>query len=173
MPSRPMRKRSARSLAALAIGALALSPGAARPEEVCAADAARLCAGIPPGEGRIFYCLKANLDRLSDGCQAVVRWAEERAYDVALDCQADIFAWCQGVPPGRGRVFSCLMSRRDSVSSQCRDALTRVSAFASACGGDALRLCPGLTASQGAAVLVCLVARKDELSPQCQAVLWP
>jgi len=35
----------------------------------CAEDAQRLCAGVPPGGGRIVACLKAHKDSLSDLCR--------------------------------------------------------------------------------------------------------
>ena len=141
-------------------------------EEPCAADAARLCAGIPPGEGRIYYCLQSNWNDLSDGCKTLLDWSRQRAREVGLDCQADAFAWCQGVPPGKGRIFACLASHRQQVSSQCQDALARVDYFVSACSGDAARLCPGMPPGQGA-VLACLLTQRDRLSDPCRKVFWP
>ena len=34
----------------------------------CAADIERLCAGVPPGEGRIKACMKAHIMELSAPC---------------------------------------------------------------------------------------------------------
>jgi len=34
----------------------------------CAADIDRLCAGVPPGEGRIKACMKAHITELSAPC---------------------------------------------------------------------------------------------------------
>ena len=39
----------------------------------CAADAARLCQGIEPGEGRIFACLKFQERAVSSRCAAALR----------------------------------------------------------------------------------------------------
>ena len=162
-------RRTAAAAAALGL----LGPGAlARADQPCAADAQRLCAGIPPGDGRIFFCLKSNWNDLSDGCRKLIDWSAQRANDVALDCQADTFSWCQGVPQGQGRLFACLLSHRDSLSSQCKDALTRVSEFRAGCSSDVARLCPGLPPGQGA-VLACLLTQRNQLSPTCQAVFWP
>ncbi|MHB0995567.1 MAG: cysteine rich repeat-containing protein [Elusimicrobiales bacterium] len=36
---------------------------------VCAADAAKLCGDVKPGEGRVKACLQKNLDKLSEGCK--------------------------------------------------------------------------------------------------------
>ena len=38
----------------------------------CANDAAALCAGVQPGGGRIFLCLRAQSDRLSSRCKRAV-----------------------------------------------------------------------------------------------------
>jgi Golgi apparatus protein 1 len=165
-----MTWRTRTALGVLLAAVSAASP--ARAEEGCAGDAARLCAGIPPGDGRIYYCLRSNWDRLSESCQQTLDWALQRARDVGLDCQADTFSWCQGVPAGRGRLFACLASHRDQLSSRCQDALARVDAFIAACSGDAARLCPGVPKGQGA-VLACLVTQRDKLSDECRAVFWP
>ena len=34
----------------------------------CAGDIERLCAGVPPGEGRIKACIKAHITELSAPC---------------------------------------------------------------------------------------------------------
>ncbi|MFO1048532.1 MAG: cysteine rich repeat-containing protein [Geminicoccaceae bacterium] len=34
----------------------------------CAADIERLCAGVPPGEGRIKACMKAHISEVSAPC---------------------------------------------------------------------------------------------------------
>lgn len=34
----------------------------------CAGDVERLCAGVPPGEGRIKACIKAHITELSAPC---------------------------------------------------------------------------------------------------------
>lgn len=165
-----MSWRTRTALGALLAAVSAASP--ARAEDACAGDAATVCAGIPPGDGRIYYCLRSNWNRLSEPCQKTLDWAQRAAQDVALECQADAFSWCQGVPAGRGRLFACLASHRDQISSQCQDALARVDAFIAACSGDVARLCPGVPKGQGA-VLACLVSQRDKLSDECRAVFWP
>ena len=153
----------------LAVGAL---PRAALAEDACLTDAKRVCAAITPGEGRIYYCLRSNWNQLSDGCQQLITWSQKRANEVALDCQADAFSWCQGVPEGKGRLYACLAGHRDDISSECRKALAQVDWFLSSCGSDAERLCPGVPRGDGA-IIACLVTRKDALSASCQAVFWP
>lgn len=40
--------------------------------EACKGDIATLCAGVQPGEGRIRACLRANKEKLSDGCRSAI-----------------------------------------------------------------------------------------------------
>jgi len=161
-----------RAAVGMVLAAWTLGAAPARAEQPCAEDAKRLCAGIPPGDGRIFFCLKSNWNDLSSGCQGTMNWAQQLASEVGLDCQADAFAWCQGVPSGQGRLFACLASHRGELSSTCQKALAEVSYFRTSCAADVARLCPGLPAGEGA-VLACLVTQRQQLSDACRAVFWP
>jgi hypothetical protein len=155
--------------AVLAIASTAL-PAAA--EDACLSDAKRLCSATPAGEGRVYFCLRSNWNQLSEGCKALLDWARKRANEVTLDCQADAFAYCQGVPPGQGRLYACLAGHRDQISSECKKGLELVDWFTRSCGADRARLCPGIPSGDGGAI-ACLVTRRDQLSPACQAVFWP
>jgi sugar (pentulose or hexulose) kinase len=154
---------------ALSGAGLAL-PAAA--EDACLSDAKRLCSATPAGGGRVYFCLRSNWNQLSEGCQALLDWAKRRANEVTLDCQGDAFAYCQGVPPGQGRVYACLAGHRDQISSECKKGLELVDWFTRACGADRARLCSGIPSGDGGAI-ACLVTRRDQLSPACQAVFWP
>ena len=157
-------------LVAVVLAAMAPSPSPA--EDACLADAQRLCTATPPGDGRVYFCLRSNWNQLSDGCQKLLDWSRQRANEVALDCQADAFSWCQGVPAGKGRLFACLAGHRDQLSSECRKAMAGVEWFNSACGADRERLCSGVPVIDGGAI-ACLVTARERLSPACQAVFWP
>ncbi|MGA2988082.1 MAG: hypothetical protein ABSG32_30235 [Terriglobia bacterium] len=53
--------------------AQAVSPQAvADAQAACAADVQRLCAGVPPGGGRIIACLKQRQSEVSDGCKQAI-----------------------------------------------------------------------------------------------------
>jgi len=54
----------------LALFSLAASAPSAHAQALayCKADAARLCAGIQPGGGRLAQCLKAHENEVSIGC---------------------------------------------------------------------------------------------------------
>lgn len=59
-------------LSATATAAFAHPAGGAAVREACRADVAALCQGIQPGGGRIRACLRANKDRLSEGCKSAI-----------------------------------------------------------------------------------------------------
>jgi sugar (pentulose or hexulose) kinase len=157
-------------LAVALSGASLALPAAA--EDACLSDAKRLCSATPPGDGRVYFCLRSNWNQLSEGCQALLDWAQKRANEVTLDCQGDAFAYCQNVPAGQGRLYACLASHRDRISSECKKGLELVDWFTSSCGADRARLCAGVPSGDGGTI-ACLVTRRDQLSPACQAVFWP
>lgn len=39
---------------------------------VCRADAARLCKGVQPGQGRVLACLREHREDLSEDCRAQI-----------------------------------------------------------------------------------------------------
>jgi hypothetical protein len=49
--------------------------------EACKADITALCQGVQPGGGRIKECLKANRDKLSDGCKSAIAAARQARQD--------------------------------------------------------------------------------------------
>jgi hypothetical protein len=149
------------------------SPGpSALAEDACLSDAKRLCSSTQGGSGRIYYCLRSSWNNLSSGCQELLDWSQKRANELALDCQGDAFAYCQGVPPGKGRLYACLAGHREQISSECKKALTELEWFNAACGADRARLCSGVPVADGG-VIACLVTARERLSPDCQAVFWP
>jgi hypothetical protein len=44
------------------------APSGLQIAEACAADIDRLCPGVPPGQGRIKACMKAQVSHLSASC---------------------------------------------------------------------------------------------------------
>lgn len=160
------------ALAAVAAGLWLALAAPAFADDPCAGDIQSLCQGIPAGGARIYYCLKSNWNNLSDGCKATFDQANQLAREVSLDCQADVFSWCQGVPPGQGRILSCLISHYDDLSSGCVDGLAKLRQFQDACSADAAALCAGMPVGEGR-VVACLLAQKSQLSPACRSVLRP
>lgn len=110
---------------ALCLIGMASAPARAQKPEVtpevtpaCAADAKKLCAGIPAGSGKITECLKKNVDALAPDCKVTV--AEGRPTIPPSPCKADIEKLCPSVEPGLGRLAECLRKNAVSLSAQCR-----------------------------------------------------
>jgi sugar (pentulose or hexulose) kinase len=164
------RRRS--SLLAALLALLAAFPLDVPAEDACLSDANRLCGATPPGDGRVYFCLRSSWNNLSQGCKDLLNWAQQRSNEIALDCQGDAFAYCQGVPVGQGRLYACLAGHHDQISSECKKAMALVKWFRESCSADRARLCPQIPLGDGG-VLACLVSRRDALSPSCQAVFWP
>lgn len=106
------------------LGRATLIQGAMR---ACGGDAARLCADVVPGDGRIAQCLLDQEDQLSPECHTFV--TRTRAMNgTVLACAADTQRYCSDVPLGGGRVVRCLESKRNLISLECSDALDEASA---------------------------------------------
>src|SRR5512142_2402697 len=132
--------------------------GVARAEDACKADVEKLCAGIPPGGGRILCCLKAK--------------------EVGAACEGDIQEFCADAPKGGGATLRCLAWNGPKLSMGCQQVIQRVqekvATFKKACGEEAAKHCKGIPQGQGR-IAACLKSKQAELAPACQAIvqtLW-
>jgi hypothetical protein len=170
MASDCSRPRSAWLLLLLAAP---LAAGPARADSPCVDDAARVCPGIPQGDGRLWPCLLQHQFQLSGACQERISEVQRRAAELNADCAPDVYRFCQGVPRGQGRIVDCLAGHlgQGELSTNCEDTVAGVLArsheFADACAKDAARLCPDVPPG-GARVVVCLRAQARQLSTRCQ-----
>jgi hypothetical protein len=115
-----MQSRWAGALAGVVI--LAFSAGALSDDaKPCAADAAKFCKGIEPGEGRIAKCMKEHENELSPACKARISEFKEEVKEFAEACKGDAEKNCKGVKPGGGRILQCLKAHESSLSPQCRE----------------------------------------------------
>jgi hypothetical protein len=105
----------------LETAAMAQDRSAAR---ACAGDIKTLCAGVPPGEGRIRACIKGHFGDLSAPCQAVLLTTAA----VGKACRDDVKKLCADVKPGHGKVLACIKTHLAELSDPCRDALAQASA---------------------------------------------
>jgi hypothetical protein len=98
----------------------------------CAADVQRFCGSVTPGEGRLFFCVLAHENQVSQKCDLTLYEASrnlERTLDrverLADACWADIERHCASTEEGAGRVAQCLAARTD-LSPACQSSLGEV-----------------------------------------------
>src|SRR5215470_19510708 len=115
-------------------------------QQACRSDFMANCRGVQPGGAEALQCLQRNSARLSPACQGAVAaisggGAPAAATDAApppaaaapmpavlppriefmvvRSCRPDLQMLCAGVPPGGGRLISCLAQNEAQVSPTC------------------------------------------------------
>ncbi len=124
----------------LAVSALFGFAGNASAEDIvsdvqkgCGVEIEKYCSQVTMGEGRLLACFFAHEDKLSGQCQfalysasAKLEHAVSSLNYVAGQCEDDILAHCAEVQLGEGRILTCLESKADSVSEDCKEAIADV-----------------------------------------------
>ncbi len=127
-----------RVLAVTAVGAAmallsSVDRAAAGVPAPCAAEAEKLCQGVPAGAGRVLACLQAHVSKLSPECQQALetakrpvdkrRFARQRgSQQWASACTGDIQKLCKEIPAGAGRIAECLAQHQSALSDSCKAA---------------------------------------------------
>ena len=96
----------------------------------CDEDINQHCDGLGKDAGKIFMCLAAYEEHLSEKCKsgileaamAVRIGAAALSYSVAA-CEADVDKHCADVQPGEGRLVDCIKANETEVSEICITAL--------------------------------------------------
>jgi hypothetical protein len=99
-------------------------------KSACSADARTYCSNVTQGEGRLLFCMIAHEDKLSTKCDYAI-YKASRNLDRALDrlaqtadaCWTDIERHCADAPEGPGQIAKCLVVKRASLSTTCRDTM--------------------------------------------------
>lgn len=157
---------------------------------VAGGDIAKFCAGIKPGLGLIFRCLKAHKLELTPACASVVSARQiEQAEDMSLDtplalmCADDRAKLCKDTAWGGGLAEQCLKERRVELSTQCKLEIfrreveesedVRYDAFLSdMCAGDKKYFCDAVKPGEGR-VMACLESHASDakFSADCRAII--
>ena len=121
--------------AVVAFALTALTPDTARSQsvfEVCSSEIKSHCSAVLPGDGRLYACLYANEEKLSDACDEatmdvldqldlffeLVRYAKQ-------ECAMDIEKHCTGVEMGGGKILSCLKSHSADLRNDCTEVINK------------------------------------------------
>lgn len=96
----------------------------------CDEDIKQHCDGLGDNADKVFMCLAAYEDHLSQACrQGILEAALSiKIGAAALDysiraCEADADRHCLDVQPGEGRMIGCIRANESRVSQECIDAL--------------------------------------------------
>ena len=101
--------------------------GKARGERVCVEDARKFCSDVKPGGGRVYQCMAKHNAELSPPCRERLTEAKARWDEFVNACKADTAKHCKGVPPGSGRVLSCLKGQEANLAPDCKAKFSRAS----------------------------------------------
>jgi hypothetical protein len=75
MPSTRLAALTAALACALSAAPVLAGDGSHKIPEACQADAASLCPGMAPGDGKFGKCMKEHRDKVSEGCRTAVKQA--------------------------------------------------------------------------------------------------
>ena len=96
----------------------------------CKADADKLCPGLSEDSRKVFMCLSAYEDNLSNSCKLGIAEAAMTlekgmmAIDYSIRaCQLDADAYCLDVEAGNGQIVGCLKKNEPLLAEQCVTAL--------------------------------------------------
>ena len=105
--------------------ALATGAWAAKGSKPCADDAAKLCPGVQPGQGRVAQCLKEHSSELSPACKDNIAKAKEKIKEFKQACKGDAHKLCKDVKQGGGRIVQCLSQHESELSPACKEEMEK------------------------------------------------
>jgi len=94
--------------------------GKAGADRVCQQDAKKFCGGVRPGGGRIYNCLTSHNPELAPACRERLTAAKARYDEFVQACKSDADKYCKSIPPGGGRILSCLKGRESDLAADCK-----------------------------------------------------
>ena len=89
-------------------------------ERVCHEDAKKFCSNVRPGAGRIYNCLTSHNAELAPACRERLAAAKARYDEFVKACKSDADKYCKSIPPGAGRILSCLKGRESDLTADCK-----------------------------------------------------
>ena len=96
----------------------------------CKDDANKLCPGLSHNSRKLFMCMVAYEDNLSDSCKlglaeaAMTLEQGMMAIDYSIrSCQLDADTYCMDVELGEGRLVKCLRKNEELLAPTCITAL--------------------------------------------------
>jgi hypothetical protein len=166
--------RSAALAVLLSLAACSHTPPASVASDVCTSDAARLCPGVEPGQGRVLACLRARTGELSAACKLAVEPPQQAQAELDRACRPAGEKLCPGLAPAA--TFDCLRWRYAELPQACQDAMwvaqEKYDQFKAICSADLDRWCKGTAPGEGRLV-ACLRPHAVNLAPLCREMVTP
>jgi gas vesicle protein len=91
----------------------------------CKDDVQKFCKDVKPGAGRIIKCLKEHDSELSSACKEKGKEVKEKIKEFKEACKGDVEKLCKDVKMGGGRIIKCLKANSDTLSPDCKAAMSR------------------------------------------------
>lgn len=147
--------------------ALSLPAAAEKAKGPCAADAAKFCKDVKPGEGRVAACLKEHEKELSQACvdrkaEASKKRAKRGGKAVRRDGKRGANSCMQEYGDGFARGFQKGLKMRGPGASGKKNKAAKV------CAADAKKFCGEIKPGEGG-VRDCLIKNVSKLSENCKA----
>ena len=105
--------------ALFAVGVAVAADAPPKKEGPCAADFKKFCSNVQPGEGRIYKCMMSHQAELAPACRDGMKALADKFDRLAKACKTDWEKYCKSVPPGDGRILSCLKGRESDLDKAC------------------------------------------------------
>jgi hypothetical protein len=86
----------------------------------CQNDAALFCPGQTWSKG-LGGCLQKFKSKVSPTCANSLKSVSAKLED---SCGEDISKFCEGIDPGKGRIYACLNANKSELSDSCKTGLT-------------------------------------------------
>jgi len=99
--------------------------GKAGADRVCQEDAKKFCSDVRPGGGRVYRCLTSHNAELAPACRERLAAAKARYDEFVKACKSDADKYCKSIPPGGGRILSCLKGREADLQADCKAQFNR------------------------------------------------
>lgn len=85
----------------------------------CRADAAKFCAQVQPGAGRVAQCLKESQWQISAACREHAEAVARRTSETLQACRDEALLYCSSAEIDAGGISQCLNRAKGPLSAEC------------------------------------------------------
>jgi len=135
----------------------------------CSPDVAALCAGTPPGDGRIAQCLLEQRDALSSACGQVLDKLGNVIFPPRNQAVADSAGPAETTPEAQSKAASA-PSAAQIIAALDSKVAAIIEKGKQGCAADLEEYCSSVTPGEGR-LAFCLTAHADKRTPACESAL--